>query len=507
MEQTSCGKSSASEEEFKQSSQPTSTKRIWKNLLVLASVFLVNFTSFRAIQNLQSTLNSEAGLGVVSLSCVYASMVLSCLYAPLFIHKVGSCKWTVVVCLFGHVLYTGSNFYPSWFTLIPSSILLGSISGPLWTAQITYLTSSAQEYAKVAQHGSPEGDISKFNGVFYFIFELAGLSGNLISSLVLSKGRQDIGKGEFCGAMDCGTETNWTSNHYVTNSSTSSVISNNSTGLPDDKQQVIVYTLFGVFLACNILAALIAWLCLDKDVKNLEKTSAESIQVSQLLLRTVRVFKDIDYVLLMPLLVIVGMSEAIVAGDITKSYVSCVLGVQMVGYAMLSFSLTSSVCSPVFGHLTKYMGTRTLILAAVAANTVLLIYMLLWQPDEDSLARILSVSGGWGVVRAVWHTQLYAVLGATFPSNQEAVFANTKMTQGLGNMLVFSYSSALCMDVKLYIYMAILALGTVGYGALEWKTRNKNNTEADTLDSTVDRGKGRDAAPETCDLMERETSL
>ncbi|CAH1267948.1 UNC93A [Branchiostoma lanceolatum] len=495
MEQNSCGNSSACEEEFTQSSQPTSTKRIWKNLIALSLVFMVNWTAFEAIQNLQSTLNSEAGLGVVSLSCVYASMVLSCLYAPLLIHKVGSCKWTIVVCIFGHVLYTGSNFYPSWFTLIPSSILLGSISGPIWTAQITYLTSSAHQYAKAAQHTSPKGDISKFNGVFYFIFEMAGISGNLISSLVLSKGRQDIGKGEFCGAMDCGTESNWTSDYDVTNSSTYSVMSYNSTGLPDDRQQVIAYTLFGVFLVCNILAALIAWLCLDKDVKNSEKTSAESIQVSQLLLRTVRVFKDIDYVLLMPLVVIIGMAEAIVAGEITK-------------VCRWSDTPCCASASPaVFGYLSKYTGTRSLILAAVAANAVLLIYMLLWQPDGDSLASILSVSGGWGVVRAVWHTQLYAVLGTTFPSNQEAVFANTKMTQSLGNMLVFAYSSALCMDVKLYLYMAVLVLGTLGYGALEWKTRNKNNTEADTLDSTVDRGKGRDAAPETCDLMERETSL
>ncbi|XP_035681662.1 protein unc-93 homolog A-like [Branchiostoma floridae] len=510
MEQNVCNKGPASEGEVTQSLRPTSTRRIWKNLIVLAVVFLVNFTAFRALQNLQSTLNSEAGLGVVSLSCVYASMVLSCLYAPFFIHKVGSCKWTVVVCFFGHILYTGSNFYPSWFTLIPSSILLGAISGPLWTAQITYLTSSAQEYAKLVQHDNTEGDIAKFNGVFYFIFELAGLSGNLISSLVLSVGKQDIGKGEFCGAMDCGVRPeakNWT--YYVTNSSTPPMISNNNstTEITDEKQQVIVYTLFGVFLACNILAALIAGLCLDKDVKNLQLASSEPVRVSQLLLRTVRVFKDIDYVLLMPLLVIIGMSEAIVAGEVTKSYVSCVLGVQMVGYVMVSFSVTSGVFSPLFGHLSKYTGTRILTIAAVVANAVLLIYMLLWQPDEDSLARILSVAGGWGVVRAVWHTQLYAVLGATFPTNQEAVFANTKMTQSVGNMLVFAYSAALCMDVKLYIYIAVLAVGTVGYGALEWKTRDKNSPRADTLGSTVDRGKGCDAALERWDLMERETSI
>ncbi|KAI8508413.1 Protein unc-93 A [Branchiostoma belcheri] len=508
-------KGTSSEEEVKQSPQlyVSSTKRIWKNLIVIAVVFLVNFTAFRAIQNLQSTLNSAAGLGVVSLSCVYACMVLSCLFVPILIHNVGSCKWTVVVCLLGHILYTGSNFYPSWYTLIPSSVLLGAISGPLWTAQLTYLTRSAQEYAKLLKRDSPEVDLAKFNGVFYFTFDLAGLSGNLISSLVLSTGRQDIGKGEleFCGARDCGIrpETNLTSLYVTRNSSTS--YNHSTAGLSDDNfnQQAIIYTLFGVFLACNVLAVLIAVLCLDKDDKNPELASADEPvpTVSQLLLRTVRVLKDVDYVLLMPLLVTMGMSEAIVAGEITKSYVSCVLGVQMVGYVMVCFSVTSSVFSPLLG---KYAGTRIIILAAVGVNAVLLIYMLLWQPDEGSLARILSVSGGWGVVRAVWHTQLYAVLGTTFPRNQEAVFANAKMTQSLGNMLVFAYSAGLCMDVKLYIYAALLAMGVAGYGAVECrKTRNKNknNPEDNTLGSTADQGKGCDAAPERWDLLERETSL
>ncbi|CAH1252177.1 UNC93A [Branchiostoma lanceolatum] len=459
--------------------QRTTTKRIWKNLLVISVVFLLNFGAFRSLQSLQSTLNSEAGLGVVSLSFVYASMVLSCLYAPFFIHKVGSCKWTIVVCLFGHVLYTGANFYPSWFTLIPSSILLGLISGPLWTAQVTYLTTSAQEYAKLLQHDNPEGDIAMFNGMFYFFNDLSGISGNLISSLVLSAGNKHFGRGGgFCGAMDCGIrpETNWTS-HDVTKPITSF----SSTGVPDHKQQEIVYTLFGVFLACNILAALTAGLCLDKDVKNSELSSDEPTPVSQLLLRTVRVFKDVDYVLMVPMLVIIGMSEAIVTGEITKSYVGCALGVQMVGYVMMCYCAASSVVSPLFGHLSKYEGARILILVAAAANAVLLIYMLLWQPDEDSLATILSVSGGWAVVRAVWRIQLLTVLGVMYPSNQEAVFANAEMAGSIGSMLAFAYSSALCMDVKLYIYMAVLALGTVGYGAMECKTRYKNNPETNTF--------------------------
>ena len=90
-----------------------------------------------------------------------------------------------------------------------------------------------------------------------------------------------------------------------------------------------------------------------------------------------------------------------------QSYVSCALGVQMVGYVMICCSLSSTVFSPLIGHLTAYAGARSLILAAVVANAVLLIYMLLWQPDEDSLGMILAVSGGWAVVRTVWRIQLF----------------------------------------------------------------------------------------------------
>ncbi|XP_066286177.1 protein unc-93 homolog A-like isoform X1 [Branchiostoma lanceolatum] len=481
--------------------QRTSTKRIWKNLLVLASVFLVNFTSFRAIQNLQSTLNSEAGLGVVSLSCVYASMVLSCLYAPFFIHKVGSCKWTVVVCLLGHALYTTSNFYPSWFTLVPSSVLLGAISGPLWTAQSTYLANSAQEYANVLQYGT-EGALAKFNGVFYFLHDLSGISGNLISSLVLSAGRQDIGKGEFCGAMDCGIrpEPNWTSQYYVTNSS----LSYNSTVLPNDKQRVVVYTLFGIFLGCNIFAILIAYLLLDKDV---QRVASEPMQISQHLIRTFKVFKDFRFVLLTPLIFIFGMTYATVAGDYTKSYVSCVLGVQTVGYVLLCYRVTSSVFSLLSGHVNKYVGTRSLLVAAAVATVALSGYMLWWRPEEKAVVRIYLVAAGWGATLAVWQTQLDALIGVLFLNNKEAAFAGMKMIHALGSALAFAYSSAVCSDVKLFILLAVLAAGLVGYGVLEWKTHKEARDSHRSLEQLGERNRNNQTLLDVDVLVERETSL
>ncbi|XP_035681661.1 protein unc-93 homolog A-like [Branchiostoma floridae] len=489
--------------------QWTSTKRIWKNLLVLAVVFLVNFTAFRALQNLQSTLNSEAGLGVVSFSCVYASMVLSCLYAPFFIHKVGSCKWTVVTCLLGHALYTSSNFYPSWYTLVPSSVLLGASSGPLWTAQSTYLANSAQEYANILQHGT-EGAMAKFNGVFYFLFDLSGISGNLISSLVLSTGRQDIGKGEFCGARDCGIrpENNWTTHYYLTNSTN---MSYNSTGFQlDGKQQVIVYTLFGIYLSCNIFAILIACLFLDKDAQRKPtRLASEPMQMSQHLIRTLKVFKDFRFVLLTPLIFMFGMSYATVAGDYSKSYVSCVLGVQAVGYVLLCYRVTSSVFSLLSGHVNRYVGTRSLLIAAAVAMVALLGYMLWWQPVESAVASIYLVAGGWGATLAVWQTQLDALIGVLFLNNKEAAFAGMKMTHALGSAMTFAYSSAVCTGVKLFILLAVLAAGLVGYGVLEWKTRKeaRNNSHINSLEELGDQNRNSQTLLDVDVLVERETSL
>ena len=106
------------------------TRRItYKNLLILCTGFLSLFIAFNALQNLQSSLHSDASLGFTSLCLIYGGFLTSCLFVPkLLITKFG-CKLTILISMIGYVLYTAANFYPRWWTLVPASILVGRYDG------------------------------------------------------------------------------------------------------------------------------------------------------------------------------------------------------------------------------------------------------------------------------------------------------------------------------------------------------------------------------------------
>lgn len=123
-------------------------RTVYRNLLIISVCFVLLFTAFSALSNIQSSLNSDQGLGTTSLSVIYAAMVISCMFVPTaFIRKVG-CKWTMVISMFAYSAYIAANFYATWATLIPASILLGMGAAPLWSAKCTYLTDMGQTYAK-----------------------------------------------------------------------------------------------------------------------------------------------------------------------------------------------------------------------------------------------------------------------------------------------------------------------------------------------------------------------
>ncbi len=71
--------------------------RTYKNLFVLCVAFLLQFTAFNAIGNLQSSLNTEANVGVNSLSIIYAFLVFSSVFLPHPLIALLGLKWTIVV--------------------------------------------------------------------------------------------------------------------------------------------------------------------------------------------------------------------------------------------------------------------------------------------------------------------------------------------------------------------------------------------------------------------------
>ena len=121
-------------------------RRIYKNLILISFAFLLLFTAFGTTGSLQSSINDVDGLGTASLAVLYAALVLSCMFVPSIMIEKMTVKWALVVSVFCYSSYIASQFYPEFYTLLPTAVVLGLGAAPMWSAKCTYLTQVAHRY-------------------------------------------------------------------------------------------------------------------------------------------------------------------------------------------------------------------------------------------------------------------------------------------------------------------------------------------------------------------------
>ncbi|XP_028296482.1 protein unc-93 homolog A isoform X2 [Gouania willdenowi] len=277
--------------------------RNFKNVLVVSVGFLFLFTAYGGLQSLQSSLNTEQGMGVASLSVIYASIIISSMFLPPIMIKNLGCKWSVVVSMGCYVSYSFGNLYPGWYTLIPTSVILGLGGAPLWSAKCTYLTIAGNVQAK--KDGKKGSDvINQYFGVFFFIFQSSGVWGNLMSSLIFGQDMNiaDIPEEQLqtCGAFDCGLN----------------VSSGNSSTKPE---QNLVLTLVGCYIGVGLLAMLIVAVFLDNiDGEEASRFRQTKQPFCHTFLATLRLLKDWRLRMLIPLTMYSGFEQSFLSGEFTK---------------------------------------------------------------------------------------------------------------------------------------------------------------------------------------------
>lgn len=91
------------------------------------------------------------------------------------------CKWTVALSFTAYMPFIMAQFYPKFYTMIPSGLSIGLGGGPLWCAKCTYLTVAAEAYSQIT---GIKSDIltMRFFGLFFMFYQFAQVWGNLISS-------------------------------------------------------------------------------------------------------------------------------------------------------------------------------------------------------------------------------------------------------------------------------------------------------------------------------------
>ncbi len=279
-----------------------------------------------SLQSLHSSLNSQGGLGVTSLSCFYGATVLSSFAAPPLIHRLTT-KWTIAAGFLLFVIYFAINFFPHGLMLIPASLLLGLLTGPLWSAQGTYLTTLAIRYAQSTQQVH-EPVISKFNGIFTSIYQSSQILGHLISIIVLSFNPNNPPDYRYnfqythidryvavnktwhtynlnCGSHGCGM-------HKYPNDD---VILHEDTAVPLHIRNLLL----GIHVGFTVMGLTLTVTLLDRgEVMVTEGKHPLSTSSHQLFLATLHMLQDPRLQLLLPLVLFIGLDQGFVFGDFTK---------------------------------------------------------------------------------------------------------------------------------------------------------------------------------------------
>lgn len=239
-----------------------------------------------------------------------------------------------------------------------------------------------------------------------------------------------------------------------------------------------------IYLSCIVAAVCIIAFFLDPLKRYGEKrkgsNSAAELSGLQLLSATFRQMKKPNLQLLIPITIFIGMEQAFIGADFTQAYVACALGVHQIGFVMICFGVVNALCSILFGSVMKYIGRLPIIILGAVVHFTLISVMLFWRPNPDNPLIFFAMSGLWGVGDAVWQTQINGLYGLLFRRNKEAAFSNYRLWESAGFVIAYAYATTLCTKMKLYILLAVLTLGCIGYVIVEILYRKKVSQSSNT---------------------------
>ena len=150
-------------------------------VLIFFCVALVNTASY-AIVGLQTSLYEL--LGAVSLGVAFLSLTIITPFASILITFFGL-KISIVFSIILMTLYAAANFYPSWYTLIPGNILLGTSGGIMLPVASVYMNVIAAGLAQYREKDAKDY-ISRLQGVPVAACYTSCVIGNVLSTSIFS---------------------------------------------------------------------------------------------------------------------------------------------------------------------------------------------------------------------------------------------------------------------------------------------------------------------------------
>ncbi|XP_048478604.1 UNC93-like protein [Plutella xylostella] len=430
--------------------------RIMKNIVVISLAFMLQFTAFSGAANLQSSINAEGGLGTAALAAIYAGLITSNVFLPALVIKWLGCKWSICISFVTYMPYIAAQMYPRFWTLIPAALLVGFGGGPLWCAKCTYLSVSAETQGKTCKV-PVDALLTRFLGVFFMIFQLNQVWGNVISSLVLTSGNNTAAVTAISDELIpsvCGAR-------FLPSADAGAALQPQ----PSDKIQMMIL----IYLACMAAASILVSVGVDSIKKTEKQRSTSSPGSTALLAVTLKLLVEPNQLLLVVINIFIGLQQAFFGADFTASFVSCAVGTGTVGFVMMAYGIANALGCVVTGYLAKITGRTPVICVALLSHTGLFLTLLLWRPHAHQSHLMYVIAVVWGLADSIWMVQINAYYGVLFPGRQEAAFANFRLWESVGYIIAYLISPHFRTSTKTYILFVLMFIGTFCYFIVEYK--------------------------------------
>lgn len=252
-----------------------------------------------------------------------------------------------------------------------------------------------------------------------------------------------------------------------------------------------VYLLFGIFMFLILVAMGIALFLLEPlspRIFNSHSNPAPSLSsgksrhilanVRRQMVSLAKFCRNVKFLLLLPLMAYSFMQFTFVSSEVMIAYITCPIGVWLVGYSMMAYGVCCSVSSYVTQALVPWTGRAFSIVLATGLNIGLLVFMKVWQPHPDLVYPLFIVTSLFGIADGIWIINANGMCGSVFPDHYEEAFTGLRVAQGLGAAFSMGYAPFFCMSAKIYVMMVIVVLVLLGYLGAEVVIRKEAKKNA-----------------------------
>ncbi|XP_048493398.1 UNC93-like protein 3 isoform X2 [Beta vulgaris subsp. vulgaris] len=382
-----------------------------KDVHILSLGFLLVFSAYGAVQNLESTVNDEGDLGTISLG-ILVLVVYCCKFEAELVHN-GPCFYLHGILCFNNMGWTDCSLI----------LFLG--------CQGTYLTSAARSHARDCN--LHEGTvIGNFNGEFWGIYATHQVIGNLLALFLLKDGEE----GNTSGA---------TMLFFV----------------------FLCILTFGCILMCFLSRR-------DVSLEQPNESSISCFSFVAFVAKSVVTpLFDTRILLIIPLFAYSGLQQAFVWAEFTKKIVKPALGESGIGGSMAVYGAADAICSLVAGRMTSSVSSVTWItLGGSSAHAIILLWILLkYSTTSGVLGMVypLIMAAALGIGDGVMMTQINALLGMLFKHDMEGAFAQLKVWQSFSIAVVFFLTPYISLHVMAGVMLIALCIALASFFILTLK--------------------------------------